>query len=57
MKLNYDELLSNFAFNCNPRRYLKVVLMSATLNAELFAGYFGGTVQVDPRLTPLAFNA
>jgi len=49
LKLKHNELLSNFAFNCNLRRY-------SVDFAQLIIFYvdpaFGGAVQVDPRLTP-----
>ena len=43
MKLKYDELLSNVAFNCNLRHY---TLGSDWSKEALKVG------QVDPRLTP-----
>ena len=47
LKLKYEELLSNFAFNCNLCRYNKVCVhkMESLVLKEL-----GGAVQVDPGL-------
>ena len=50
----YDELLSNVAFNCNLRRYIVGdALRTALLDAITETEYpHGGAVQVDPGLTP-----
>ena len=50
----YDELLSNCAFNCNLRHYIVGdALRAALLDAITETEYpHGGAVQVDPGLTP-----
>ena len=52
MKLKHDKLLSNFAFNCNLRPCTK-----EHPGHDDDGDHHGGAVQVDPKLTLLAFNA
>ena len=56
MKLKYDQLLSNFGFNCNLRHYTAVQELAVwpLMKPELFRG---GALQLDPKLTLHAFNA
>jgi len=54
LKRKHDELLSSFAFNFNLRHYTEGGAASAVcifLHGLGDTGH-GGTVQVDPRLTP-----
>jgi hypothetical protein len=39
MKLNYDERLSNFAFNFNLRRYFSVEAVSLPISGKTRAGF------------------
>ena len=48
LKLKYDELLSNFAFNCNLRPSIK----GDGISLDIIDKIPGGAVQVDPMLTP-----
>jgi len=52
LKLEFDQLLSNFAFKCNLRRYI-----TGNDTVDILGLASGGAVQADPRLTLLAFNA
>ena len=47
LKLKHDQLLSNFAFNCNLRHYYGVITSTPAL---------GGAVHDAPGLTVLAFR-
>jgi hypothetical protein len=50
LKLNYDKLLSNLAFNCNLRHYSWLLDNAPEVAAAAEAGglCFGEAVQVDP---------
>ena len=54
MKLKYDKLLSNFAFNCNLRHHTAVppafiagVAIAGLSAAELWVAWVGHTVHVE----------
>ena len=51
LKLKYDKLVSNFAFNCKLRHYIEDWKVCEKRFSNTLPG-FGGAVQVDPALTP-----
>jgi len=54
LKLAYDKLLSNVAFNCNLRHYTKgeaTTDAESDFNIAVKGDLIGGAVQVDPGLT------
>jgi len=52
LKLNHDELLSNFAFNLNLRHYIEGAAIVVVDEAHEIRNQKGRVVQVDPSLTP-----
>jgi len=58
LKLKYDELLSNVAFNCKLRHYSEEAEAErALMHSQREKVLAAGAVQLDPASTPLGFSA